>query len=139
MLGSLRQQQGFLAQCLMALALLSVGLHAALPKGYMLDHNAETGAISVVFCSGGLGPQQRLFNLETGEIVDSDESYPSASTQPGTCAFAAAHALMPEIAAQPVPTAPGLVLERVFRFETRQAIRSLRRRLPPGRGPPSAL
>ncbi|MBR9824871.1 MAG: hypothetical protein GYB36_03600 [Alphaproteobacteria bacterium] len=142
MLQFMRSSRNPLAQCLLALALLAVGMHAAIPKGYMLDFNERTGGLSVVFCSAGLADETRFLDLETGEIEQAhpaDHQTPQDRPgQPGVCAFAAAAAATdtPQIE---TPMAPVLAVERVHLRETKRALKRGLRPLPPARGPPNSL
>ncbi len=136
MLHFMRSRRNPFAQCLLALALLAVGMYAAIPQGYMLDFDDRTGSFSVVFCSAGMPGETRYYNMETGEI-ETEETAPDASTSTGICAFASAAA--PVLThADPLPAAPLLAVERLHVSETRQAVLLGLRPLPPARGPPAS-
>ena len=91
MLTTLRQARTGYAQWLLALALLAVGTQASLPKGFMLDRNAQTGAFSIVFCTG-YGPERRWIDLSSGDMT-AQAPDGAGTTHDGNCTFAAAQAL----------------------------------------------
>lgn len=107
MLTILRQGRTFFAQTLLAMALLAMGIQAALPQGYMLDRSGPDGALAVVFCTGH-GSETRWLDLASGEMRgDADRnSGQDDGGATGPCAFAAASAaatLVIDIVAAPVP------------------------------------
>ena len=133
MLRVLREGRGLFAQLLMALALISVGVQAGIPKGYMFDRDAQTGMVSVVFCTG-YGPATRLMDMATGELREGDgQTDGSASNQ--VCAFAMASMAMP------LPDiegfgAPGRLHDVPLPAPARHAAASARQITPPARAPP---
>jgi|GEM_PF-1529691 len=138
MLSSLRSQRSFLAQCLLALAMLAMGMQASLPKGYMFERHAESGTISVVFCNAGRGAEERSLNLATGEYETTAPDTDGTAANNG-CALAAATALALDVRVDLLPTAPALRVEREHRRETREAIRAGDRPAPPARAPPRSV
>lgn len=138
MIRALQSRRNPLAQGLLALALFAIGLHAALPKGYMLDFNAETGGIAVVFCSTGMGAETRMLDLASGEIIDPGTA-PGRYAESGVCAFAVAAAASADLPGEIVPIAPLLSVERVRTRETQAALRRVTRPIPPARGPPHSV
>ncbi|MFS2318109.1 DUF2946 family protein [Maricaulis sp. D1M11] len=73
MLLDLRHGRGFLAQLLLALALIAMGVQSALPQGLMLDRNDSTGRIEIVLCHVD-GPLTALYDMETGQLVPDDHA-----------------------------------------------------------------
>tara|TARA_R110002096_G_scaffold90377_13_gene204933 strand:- start:166 stop:582 length:417 start_codon:yes stop_codon:yes gene_type:complete len=107
MLTRLRQGRSFWAQGILILALLAAGIQASLPRGYMLDRDAGSGIVSVVFCTGH-GSEQRWLDLTTGEIRDSDTLPQNDRTQDQTCAFASASAALGQLPQAPAFLTPEL-------------------------------
>ncbi|WP_300529521.1 hypothetical protein [Maricaulis sp.] len=128
----------FLAQTLLVLALLAAGTHAIIPKGYMLDRSAETGAIAVVFCSAGMGTEMRMMNLQTGEFASASDL--PASGGSNLCALASAGLDDAAFPVDALPRAPERVAEQRHTSELHQALRRSPQLIrPPSRAPPALL
>lgn len=137
MLGDFRHGRGLLAQLLIALALIAAGLQSGIPRGYMLDRNAETGQLSVVFCTGQ-GPVSRWIDPDSGEITDHAPAGKNGNGGSSPCVFAMAAAAGPlPVAEAWVPPAPVHHNGRP-RSETAHAVPAHRAR-PPARAPPATL
>ncbi|WP_417310327.1 hypothetical protein [Devosia sp.] len=138
MLTMLRQGRTVWAQGILVLALLAAGIQASLPQGYMLDRDAASGGVSVVFCTGH-GAEQRWLDLATGEVREGSAPAPADSGQGQPCAFAMATA-----AIGPLPHAPLFVPPtRISSDGISRADAVLpaghRRINPPVRAPPASL
>lgn len=120
-----------LRQALLALALLAAGTQAALPQGWMLQHDGQDGFVSVVFCSAGLGGQTRWLNLSTGEIEERETSADTTES----CTFAEAHSAALAIDASCLPAGRGDPRTAGAAF-THHASGSLAHERPPVRAPP---
>ena len=129
----LREGRGLFAQLLMALALISVGIQAGIPKGYMFDRDAQTGAVSVVFCTGH-GPAARLVDMATGKVRE-DGGQTDGATSNQVCAFAMASMAMalPDVAGF---GAPGRLHEAPLPAPAQRAAAAARQITPPARAPP---
>lgn len=128
----------FLAQTLLVLALLAAGTHAMIPKGYMLDRSAETGQVSVVFCSAGMGTQVRMMDLQTGEFTSAAELPESGGSN--LCALTVAGLGDAAFPVEHLPRAPELQIEQRRAADLHQVLaRSPELSRPPGRAPPARL
>lgn len=137
MLGDLRYGRGLFAQLLMALALIAAGLQSGIPSGYMLERDATTGALSVVFCTGQ-GPATRWIELDNGTTGDHDPSpsRDSGSGQPCAFAMASAGGPLPVVDTWQPPVLQSLAGALPQAASPDTASRPLRH---PVRGPPRTL
>ncbi|WP_417494708.1 hypothetical protein [Maricaulis sp.] len=138
MLTMLRQGRTLCAQGILVLALLAAGIQASLPQGYMLDRDAASGGVSVVFCTGH-GAEQRWLDLATGEVREGGAPAPADSGRDQPCAFAMASAAVGPLPHVPafLPPAPASADNMVLADAALPA--GHRRNNPPVRAPPASL
>ena len=138
MLTMLRQGRSFWAQGILVLALLAAGIQASLPQGYMLDRDAGSGMVSVVFCTGH-GSEQRWLDLSTGETRDNASLPQGNRGQDQTCAFASASAAIGQLPQAPAFLTPALTRTSSAPQKDRIAPTGHRHPGPPVRAPPARL
>lgn len=54
MLVHLRQGRSYLADLLIVLAVIAAGVHASIPRGYMLGHDGANGRLGIIVCTGAM-------------------------------------------------------------------------------------
>lgn len=77
-----------LMRTLVILALFAALLRAAIPAGYMLGADADSGAIAITICSEDDGHRAAFYDAATGEIVHQGDA-PATAGDDGPCPFAA--------------------------------------------------